>query len=154
MKTLAPLALTITLTIPALSQTPATSTPAPSPSDVQSIPSILTALYAVISGPAGDRDWPRFRSLFAKDARLTSVAKEASDHPARLMSADDYSTLASGYFKTHAFYENAIVNRSKNSATSPRSSPATNPATPPPKNPSHAASTPSNSSTTKTAGGS
>jgi hypothetical protein len=115
MKPLALAILTITLTLPAFSQTqappPATPAPTANPSDVKSIDSIITALYAVISGPAGDRDWNRFRSLFAKDARLTSVTKAASDHPARLMSADGYANAAASYFKTHAFYENAIVNK-------------------------------------------
>src|SRR5580704_2154228 len=115
MKPIALAILILTLILPTLAQTPAPppAQPAPTvnPSDVKSIDSILTALYAVISGPAGDRDWNRFRSLFAKDARLTSVTKEASDHPARLMSPDEYINLASGYFKTHAFYENAIVNK-------------------------------------------
>jgi len=115
MKPIALAILTITLTLPALAQTPAPppAQPAPTvnPSDVKSIDSILTALYAVISGPAGDRDWNHFRSLFAKDARLTSDTKESADHPARLMSPDEYITLAGGYFKSHAFYENAIVNK-------------------------------------------
>src|SRR6202041_1886297 len=61
--------------------------------------------------PGGDRDYNRLRSLFAKDARLTSVTKEASDHPARLLTVDEYINLAGGYFKTHAFYEQAIVNK-------------------------------------------
>ena len=107
MRPLAFFILTITLALPATAQTP----PSASPSDVKSSDAILAALYAVISGPPGDRDWSRFRSLFAKDARLTSVTKQASDHPARLMSPDDYISLAGGYFKTHAFYENAIVNK-------------------------------------------
>jgi hypothetical protein len=113
MKTIALAILTLTLTLPAIAQTPAPapSNPATVPSDVKSIDAILTALYAVISGPAGDRDWSRFRSLFAPNARLTSATKETSDHPARLMSADDYANLAGGYFKTHAFYEKAIVNK-------------------------------------------
>jgi hypothetical protein len=116
MKPLALALLTFALSIPVRAQTPSqspapTQTPAATPSDVKSIDSILTALYAVISGPAGDRDWNRFRSLFAKDARLTSVTKEASGHPARLMSTDEYINLAGGYFKSHAFYESAIVNK-------------------------------------------
>ncbi|MGH9463690.1 MAG: hypothetical protein ACRD1X_21010 [Vicinamibacteria bacterium] len=32
--------------------------------DVGSIDAIIGALYDVISGPAGDRDWDRMRSLF------------------------------------------------------------------------------------------
>src|SRR6266436_1453352 len=49
--------------------------PAAKPDDVKSVDSILHALYDVISGPAGDRDWNRFRSLFVPEARLTSAAK-------------------------------------------------------------------------------
>ena len=112
MKTISLAILTITLTSATRAQTPTPSAPpTANPSDVKSIDSILTALYAVISGPAGDRDWNRFRGLFAKDARLTSATKESADHPVRLMSADDYATLAAGYFKSHAFYEHAIVNK-------------------------------------------
>jgi hypothetical protein len=116
MKSLALLTLALALTVPAFAQTPPqpvvqTQPPTANPSDVKSIDSILTALYAVISGPAGDRDWNRFRSLFAQNARLTSATKETADHPARLMSPDEYITLAGGYFKTNAFYEAAIVNK-------------------------------------------
>ena len=114
MKLIALAILTITLTLPTVAQTqPPTQSAAPAanPSDVKSIDSILTALYAVISGPAGDRDYNRLRSLFAKGARLTSVTKNSADHPARLLGAEEYATLAGGYFKTHAFYENAIVNK-------------------------------------------
>jgi hypothetical protein len=111
MKIIAFLTLALALAVSALAQSPAASTPTANPVDVKSIEAILTELYAVISGPAGDRDWNRFRSLFALNARLTSVTKETTDHPARLMSPDDYITLAGGYFKTHAFYEKPIVNK-------------------------------------------
>jgi hypothetical protein len=86
MKLIALAILTITLTLPTVAQTqPPTQSAAPAanPSDVKSIDSILTALYAVISGPAGDRDWNRFRSLFAKNARLTPVTNDPTDHPAQ-----------------------------------------------------------------------
>src|ERR1700741_5646352 len=43
--------------------------------DVKSIDSILAAVYDVISGPAGDRDWNRFRSLFVPEGRLPSAQK-------------------------------------------------------------------------------
>src|SRR5262249_44892673 len=39
--------------------------------DTRSLDSIVTALYATISGPAGaDRDWDRFRALFNPRAKL------------------------------------------------------------------------------------
>lgn len=91
---------------------PSASVPAPRPDDVKSIDSILAALYGVISGPAGERDWDRFRSLFLPQGRLTSASKNQDGsfriHP---MSVEDYAKGAGGYFAQHAFYESPIVNR-------------------------------------------
>jgi hypothetical protein len=84
--------------------------PAPKPDDVKSLDSILKAIYDVICGPAGDRDWNRFRSLFVPEARLTSATRKANG-PVRLLDVEGYARGAGGYFKTHAFYESAIVNR-------------------------------------------
>jgi hypothetical protein len=57
--------------------------PKASPADVQSVDSILAALYDVISGPAGQhRDWNRFRSLFVPDARLIPVRRSKTDNSA------------------------------------------------------------------------
>ncbi len=48
--------------------------PYPRREDVESVDAILGALHDVISGPAETpRDWDRFRSLFAPDARLIRV---------------------------------------------------------------------------------
>jgi hypothetical protein len=95
-------------------QTPAqdlsSSVPAAKPEDVNSLDSILKAIYDVISGPAGDRDWNRFRSLFAPEARLTSATRK-DNGPVRLFDVEGYARGAGGYFKTHAFYESAIANR-------------------------------------------
>src|SRR5262245_10327480 len=48
----------------------ASSAPVANPNDVQSVNAMVAAIYDVISGPPGARDWNRFHSLFAKDARL------------------------------------------------------------------------------------
>jgi hypothetical protein len=84
--------------------------PAAKPEDAKSLDSILGAIYDVISGPAGDRDWNRFRSLFVPEARLTS-ATQKNGGPVRLLDVEGYARGAGGYFKTHAFYESAIANR-------------------------------------------
>src|ERR1700747_1308133 len=52
---------------------PSPSTPEASPKDVQSLDAIVAAIYDVISGPPGARDWNRFNSLFTADARLIAV---------------------------------------------------------------------------------
>src|SRR5947208_15952213 len=59
----------------AMQDAPSTNTPAARPEDVKSIDNILAALYGVISGPAGERDWNRFRSLFLPQARLTEIGR-------------------------------------------------------------------------------
>jgi hypothetical protein len=86
--------------------------PAPKPEDVKSIDGIMAAVYDVISGPAGERDWSRFRSLFLPTARLTAATKgpDGAIH-LRPMSADDYATRAGGYFLKNGFFEHPIVNR-------------------------------------------
>ncbi|HEX4544293.1 MAG TPA: hypothetical protein VH114_14090 [Candidatus Acidoferrum sp.] len=86
--------------------------PSPRAEDVKSIDSIIAALYSVISGPAGERDWNRFRSLFLPQAQLTAAGKSADGsvrvHP---MSVEDYVKGAGGYLAQHAFFESPIVSR-------------------------------------------
>jgi hypothetical protein len=91
---------------------PLASVPAPKPDDVKSIDSIMAAVYDVISGPPGERDWSRFRSLFLPTARLTAATKgtDGAIH-LRPMSADEYATRAGGYFLKNGFFEHPIVNR-------------------------------------------
>ncbi|HKW64299.1 MAG TPA: hypothetical protein VJN89_17230 [Candidatus Acidoferrum sp.] len=97
---------------PQVASSASATAPAARPEDVKSIDSILTALYGVISGPAGERDWNRFRSLFLPQARLTAATKNA-DGSARIrpMGVEDYAKGAGSYFLQHAFFENSIVNR-------------------------------------------
>jgi hypothetical protein len=89
----------------------ATRVPAPKAADVDSVNHILTAIYASISGPAGPRDWDRFRSLCAPEARFTSTVKSPDSSEIRLLSVDDFINLAGQYFSTHPFFETALVNR-------------------------------------------
>ena len=91
---------------------PSAKAPSPRPDDVKSIDSILAALYGVISGPPGQRDWDRFRSLFLPQARLTAATKNADgSFRIRPMGVEDYAKGAGDYFLQHAFFESPIVNR-------------------------------------------
>ena len=86
--------------------------PAPKPEDVKSIDSILAALYGVISGPAGERDWNRFRSLFLPGATLTSAEKDHDGNiRIRPYTAEQYVSAAGGYFSKHGFFESPLVSR-------------------------------------------
>jgi hypothetical protein len=76
--------------------------------DVSSIDSIITALYAVISGPAGQkRNWDRFRSLHLPEARLipTGFAQGSDRARARLMSVEDYVTSSGPSLEERGFFE-------------------------------------------------
>jgi hypothetical protein len=91
---------------------PFAGVPAAKPDDVKSVESILAALYDVISGPPGERDWNRFRSLFMANARLTS-AEKSPDGAVRVRpnSVEDYVRLGGGYFLKNGFFEKPIVSR-------------------------------------------
>lgn len=80
--------------------------PAAAPADVASLESIVAALYATISGPAGARDWGRFRSLFVAGARLMPTARpEGGPWAPRILTVDGYIERTEGYFAENPFYE-------------------------------------------------
>ncbi|MGH7563864.1 MAG: hypothetical protein ACREK5_05525 [Gemmatimonadota bacterium] len=109
MKRLILLPLFLFLAAPAVAQEASPVTPASptaDPTDVESIDAIIAALYEVISGPAGDRDWDRFRSLFTPKAILVPmVPTPDGTTPVRALSADDYVARVGPYFGENAFYE-------------------------------------------------
>ena len=85
------------------------------PDDVKSLDAILAALYDVISGPAGDRDWDRLRSLFYPDARLIPCVR-ATQEPkaaitARVSTVEEYIKRAEPIFKANGFFEREIARR-------------------------------------------
>jgi len=68
--------LALALTLACLRPAPAGAQPAADPADVASIDAIITAVYDVISGDAGEeRDWNRWYSLFAREATLSAVVR-------------------------------------------------------------------------------
>jgi len=88
--------------------------PAANPKDVESIDAIMAALYNVISGPAGERDWNRFRSLFLAEARMGAARKKPDGtFSASTFTPDGYVERAGGYFKEHAFYESELARKTE-----------------------------------------
>lgn len=80
------------------------------PSDVATIDSIITVLYASISGGAGvKRDWNRFLSLFAPGARLIPTGRRPDGtHVIRSMSPEEYSTTIGPQLEAGGFFEREI----------------------------------------------
>jgi hypothetical protein len=95
------------------SQAPATpSTPvAVKAADVASPEAILAANYDVISGPVGQRDWDRFRSLYLPDARLGSVrhANDGAGLTTHSFTLEEFIAFGDSYFKKDGFFEKEIA---------------------------------------------
>lgn len=87
--------------------------PSARPGDAETIEGIITALYASISGPAGQaRDWVRFRSLFLPGARLIPVNRNASDQvAARVMTPDEYALGSGTFLQQIGFTERELTHR-------------------------------------------
>ena len=81
---------------PAPSTSPTANAPAPAssarPGDVDAVEHIISAVYDVISGPAGLRDWERFRTLYYPGARMVPTRRDDKGaDTARMVTRDEYS---------------------------------------------------------------
>src|SRR6266853_823292 len=91
-------------TAPAQQTTPAP--PAPSAADVATMDSTIAAVYDVISGPAGKRNWDRFRSLFAPGAHLIdNGVRPTGEIVSRVMTVEDYVQRNGPFFEKQGFFE-------------------------------------------------
>jgi hypothetical protein len=90
---------------------PSDVVPKANPADVSSIDAILSSLYDVISGNAGQtRNWQRMQSLFIPGARLIPT----SPHPGggttvRVLSLDDWIARVTPAFEKSGFYEKQVA---------------------------------------------
>jgi len=76
--------------------------------DTDSVDTVIRAVYDVISGPAGARDWARFKTLFADGARLIPVRSTPQGGAPVVMTPDDYATRSGASFEKTAFYESEL----------------------------------------------
>ena len=98
---------------PTAVQTPA-ATPAANPADVATMDSVIAALYDVISGPAGKRDWDRFRSLFIPGARLIPTGvRPTGEAGSRVMTVEDYAQRNGPFFEKNGFFEREAARRTE-----------------------------------------
>ena len=91
-----------------------TSPPA-NPADVASIDAIVTALYDVISGPAGQaRNWNRMRSLFIPGGRLLpSGPRPGGGVGMRILTVNDYIAVSGANLERVGFHEREIARRTE-----------------------------------------
>ena len=75
-------------------------------SDEQAIGAVIDEMYAMISGPAGPRDWSRQANCFHPDARQVRTSLDERGHPQmKAMSLEDYARDTTPFFAANDFYE-------------------------------------------------
>jgi hypothetical protein len=77
--------------------------------DVNTIDQIIDAYYAITNGPAGPRDWQRYRSLFKPEAQIN--AKVFSTSGKLIYVAGTLTDFIAGvdeYFKVNGYFETEI----------------------------------------------
>jgi hypothetical protein len=78
--------------------------------DVESVDAILASLYAVISGPAGEkRNWDRMRTLFIPEGKMIATGKKPDGtFGKRVMSVEDYISSSGPFLEKEGFFEREL----------------------------------------------
>lgn len=78
--------------------------------ELSTVDGVIKNLYAVISGPAGQRrDWNQMRGLFRPEARLSSIGVDREGNPRFLtMAIEDYIRNTGPNFEQNGFFEREI----------------------------------------------
>ena len=72
---------------------------------VDAIRSLIHAIYAAISGPAGERDWRAPSKHFAPDARSYVLHRGPDCDELKSYTQDEYAASRGPFFRTHDFWE-------------------------------------------------
>jgi hypothetical protein len=74
--------------------------------DEAQIGAVVDDMYAMISGPAGPRDWSRQEKCFLPEATQVRTWVDEQGRPQKLsMTLDEYSANTTSFFAENAFYE-------------------------------------------------
>ena len=74
--------------------------------DEEAIGAVIDEMYAMISGPAGPRDWSRQANCFLPEARQVRTWVDDRGRPQKLsMSPEEYAANTSPFFEGNPFYE-------------------------------------------------
>lgn len=106
------IALSSILALAPLRAQDASATPPPAkPADVESQEAIMRAIYDVISGPAGPRDWNRFYSLMAPGARLIPTTHHKGDSATTVTAytPQQFAERGQAYFDKNSFFEKELA---------------------------------------------
>ena len=75
-------------------------------SDEAEIGAVIDEMYAMISGPAGPRDWSRQANCFLSEARQVRTSVDDAGRPQmKSMTLEDYARDTTPFFDANPFYE-------------------------------------------------
>ena len=80
-------------------------------SDLAAIGAVVDAMYAMVSGPAGPRDWSRQPEVFHPDARQMRTGVEGGTPWIRIMTPQSYTADTEAFFAANDFFEIEIARR-------------------------------------------
>jgi hypothetical protein len=84
----------------------------PQPFDPADLSCVIDSMYAMVSGPAGPRDWSLQQSVFHPAARQMRTGVDADGKAwIRIMSLDDYAADTREFFATNDFFEIEVARR-------------------------------------------
>jgi hypothetical protein len=87
-------------------ESPHSNQPDARPEDVATLDAIVTAMYDSISGPKGDRDWDRIRSLHLPGSHLIPTGVRANgENGLRVLDIEGWIDGALPLFEENDFYE-------------------------------------------------
>ena len=74
--------------------------------DEEQIGAVIDEMYAMISGPAGPRDWSRQANCFLPDAHQVRTSVDEQGRAVRKsMSLDEYASDTQSFFEANDFFE-------------------------------------------------
>jgi hypothetical protein len=80
--------------------------------DLTDVGAVIDEMYAMISGPAGPRDWSRQAAVFHPDSRQIRTWVDADGTPAmKMMNPQQYAADTTPFFAANPFYEVEIARR-------------------------------------------
>jgi hypothetical protein len=80
--------------------------------DASSISAVVDAMYAMVSGPAGPRDWRLQATIFHPEARQMRTGIGDDGKPwIKIMSLNDYAADTRAFFAANDFFEIEIARR-------------------------------------------
>lgn len=80
--------------------------------DPTSISAVVSAMYQMVSGPKGPRNWALQRQVFHPDAHQMRTGVGADGRSwVKIMSLDDYTADTASFFVANDFYEIEVARR-------------------------------------------